>query len=667
MINVTLADRYEILMTSPLPELDTATAKAYEAQDLKAPGEGLYALQTRFFPVPRLSLVDTIFDLSNHNSVPGMLGLCHAANATWSEDLLERSIALVYQRPGAPLMRSLNESFTPWVEEQIMKIKLIMTIVNALQALHQKGISHHAVRPTNIFQDPASKKGGILLGECLSEPAGYGQHSLFEPLSLALADPISRGESPPSTDFFALGVTLCFLLNGGSPVDLSNEREITSHRIEFGSFATLLPKKQLSTGITDLLRGLLNDADDARWGLKEVTSWLNSGKVVQTNFSQTRKAARPITFNGRDEIYTPALLAYEMRSNPNAALGFIAKNELPMWLKNGLNDHVRIHLLEELKAISVKQSPSEKLIGVMQILDKGTPMLWQGKSFTPRGFGNALAQAIITGDGLESYTNFIASPILSYYLTNSKVASSRFEDSALSRKIQQIRNTLEYQGMGGGIESCLYHLCQDIPCLSPNLMKFNALKIIDVVVGLNLLGMQDSRPGVIVDRHIAAFVAVREPNIPQKFFHEIDISNKFRKHVAVIKLLSELQQRYKLAHLQGLSKWVVDVMIPLLGQFKNIPLRQKLEKKLSELVESGNLKLIAQLLDNRKLIEMDRIGLRQAQAEAALIDKKVKAILGSFDSEKHYSESIGQNNAMILAAVFSLGFALFYIISRIVA
>lgn len=665
MTSLILADRYEILTHSPLPELSTATAEAYEARDLKVPESKLYALKTSVFPAPRLSAIDPVFSVSQGNPSLKLVHLMHAANATWGKGVLDRSAALIYQRPGQPVMHSLADIFPPWPEEKIIK-KVIFPLYNILQFFRQKEISHHAIRPTNLFYEASSMQSDILVGECLSCPPGYGQNSIFEPLSLALADPISRGEATIAADLFALGVTICFLLNGGAPVNLSDERTIILNRIESGSFATFLPTKQISGTMIDLLRGLLVDADESRWSLKELGGWLTNGKVAQPNPGQPRKASRPISFNGKDDIYTPTILAYEMRCNPIAALEIIDKKDISMWLKNGLNDHSRVHQLEDLKAITpASASASEKLIGVLQILDKGSSFFWQGKSFTGPGLGNCLANAIIRDDLLDGYVRLILSPILSYYLNDVKIRKDKPLDKTFGSQISVIQNMMEYRGMGGGIESCLYSLCQDIPCLSPNLKSYNALNVPDILAGLNLIGMGTDRPDQIIDRHISAFIAVHESTLPHVFFHNMDSANKLKKHIAIIKFLVELQRRCKLNRLQGLAKWVVDLAIPLLSEYKNIRLRQDLEKRLLDLVEAGNLKPIAKLLDNHKLLEADQMGVHKAQAEAEYIKKKAHALIANLNSEEHYSQSIGYNNAMILSTVLSLGFTLFYIFAMV--
>lgn len=664
MTSIILADQYEILMNSPLPELNTATAKAYQVKDLTQPTLMLYALKTSVFPAPRLKAMEVLFGLFKTNNLNALVNLTYVANTSWNQGPLDRSLALIYHRPGAPIMQALTDIFTPWSEDRLIK-KLITPLCETLTAFHQKQLSHHCLSPTNIFYRTENKESDLLLGDCLSSPPGYGQHSMFEPLSLALAEPIGRGESTVSVDLFALGVTLCFLLNGSSPVNLLNEQAIILSRIDIGSFATFLPNKAISSTMMDLLRGLLVDEEDLRWGLKEVSTWLSGGRVATPGVPLARRASRPIHFNGQDDIFTPTILAYEMRRNPIAALEFIAKNDLIMWLKNGLNDHARVHLLDDLKAITLNTtSASEKLIGVLQILDKGSAFYWQGKSFTGLGLGNSLAQAMIKGEPLEGYVRLISSPILSYYLNDVPVYGTSKEEENLGRKIQMLRNSMEYRGMGGGIESCLYYLTKDVPCLSNNLKNFNILKVPDIIIGLDLIGKSNNRPDSIIDKHIAAFIAAREPSVPQRLFHELDTENKLVRHVVVIKLLGELQHRYKLGPLPGLAKWVVDVSIPLLLQYKNIPLRHNYETKLSSLIEEGNLTLIARLLDNKKLLEADQHGFHQAQVEAVFIEKKVKEIMSSLENEKHYSQVIGTNNAMIVSAIVSLGFTLCYILSK---
>ncbi len=49
-----------------------------------------------------------------------------------------------------------------------------------------------------------------------------------------------------------------------------------------------------------------------------------------------------------------------MRTLPLSALEMVDKNELSMWLKNGLADNHRVHQIEDMKAVLGKDASSSE-------------------------------------------------------------------------------------------------------------------------------------------------------------------------------------------------------------------------------------------------------------------------------------------------------------------
>lgn len=652
MSRFTLADRYQINVSERLPEFDTQTGVAYSVTDLLQPEAMLYALKVPRFPGPRVSILDNLHFIHRDHPHLKLVHLVIAANVTWAEDSAAKNLALVFVKPsGGRLVANLTQTFKPWTEEHVIN-HCLTPILETLKIFRQLNITHRAIRPDNIFFDEAIKHEGIVLGECCSLPPGFEQGAIFEPIEYAISMPIGRGQATIANDIYALGVLIAYLLNGGPPcVDLK-DHQIIDYKLAHGSYALLQPKRTLSSSMHELLKALLADKPDQRWNLNQLGTWLASGRQGYVVPHPWRRATRPIAFAGRDDLFTPQALSFEMRRNTGAALDLVVKNELSVWLRNSLNDHVRINLLEDMSVrMANKSVVAEKLMAIIQILDQGSPVLWNGKSFMLSGVGWVLAESVDRNERLDTYQNLFKSTAMTYALGH---------DEQLAKDVQVVRDYLESPNYGSGIERTLYYLCKDAPCLSPAIRNYNALRGLDVLMALDHLGKAANKPEFPIDRHIAAFLCEREVLVPQRYFQDMAHRQMHTKMVAMMRLLADLQVSTKAPKLPGLCKWMVELGVPAIEAYKNSLTQTAIRKKLEGLAELGDLNAIIRVIDNKKALEADRIALYQAQAEVNYIEKRVRTLQNALASNQHYSGRIGENNAMMLAAIVALGFAFSY-------
>lgn len=674
MTSFVIAERFEVNEGKNLVHFNTSTSKAYEAKDLHQSEHPLIALKTSIFPPPRLDDLDAFMKLGLENAQLKLMHLEYAANTLWTSDGPNcKSVVLFYRRPGGPpLMGSLSDTFKPWTDDQVINIFLI-PMVEILTELNRLNKIHRAIRPTNIFFDNTHRHDSIILGECLSVPFGYEQGILFEPIAYAQADPIGRGVSTLSNDLFALGVTMVFLINGRNPCQSMTAQQIMEFRIEHGTFSTYCPKLKASTKLHEVLRGLLADVETHRWTLKDLTNWITNG-THPSNTTQPqpiKRARRPFIFNNRTDILTTNLLAQEIRQNPSQALDLIGKTELLMWIKNSLADTQRIHKFEDLKAIIPKSATaSERLLGILQVLDPGSPFYWQGRSAMGQGLGMYFAKAICENDRVDSLSTLLISPVLFYYLSDSlfiddDTDKDKLEADSPINKFQVIKALLAHKEISGGVERCAYFMCPTLPCLSPYIKSFNCLKITDVLIALDQIGSQPQRPDFPLDKHMIAFILTREKNLHQRLFLGLDAKSSRKRLVAMFKLLAELQQRHRIAKLPGLCKWFMDLSEPVINSYKNLKWREHLNKKLLEITNSGNLMSMIRLLDNKKALEGDYIGLQEALREVQYLENSVKGIIATLSNSKHYGERLGQTNAMFLSSLLGLTFTGGYFLIKV--
>lgn len=659
MSKYVVSEFFEIALDQPVKEFENEFVRAYVARDMRQPELQLVCLKASTFPPPRVNLTEKYIAVSKNSPSLGLMALIHAENNYINSSRDSKSTLLFFQRPkGQKVVNSITDRFSPWHEDFIID-KIVKPVYEVINVLNQKGLTHQNISPFNMFMTGPEKNIPVRLGESLSVPAGFYQHPYFEPINYAMIDPIAKGEGSITNDLFALGATVAFLALGGLHQNL-NPHDILSSRIENGSYHSYVGKNNLSSRLNELLRGLLHDVEEHRWGVYEVGQWLTSGRQASPMTHPPRRASRPITFNDKSEIYTVNTLFAEMIKSPLNALEMVDKNELSMWLKNGLSDNHRVHQIEDMKAVLGKDaSSSERLLGVFQIMMPETPFFWQGRFYNPQGLGLAFANAVLKNDNVEAISSLLLSSVLPYYMSVELMSETPTTDEqAISNKVERhvlsAKTFLGYHGVGGGVERALYHMCAELACLSPIVRNYNILNITELLYALDDIGQRANKPDLPVDKHIIAFIFAKESNLKQSMVHNLSSGSKQKKIRGALQLLADLQQKQRIKKLTGLCKWFGELSGSVIDSFKNLDYQNHLKTKLQNIIDSGNLMELSKLIDNRKAIEIDAHGLKVATNEVNIINATVKNIITSTSSDVHYSVSIGQNNAMALSAALSI-------------
>ncbi len=654
-----VSEYFEVSLDQPLKEFENEFVRAYAARDMRQPELQLVCIKTSTFPPPRFGLIDRYLSLFRSAPSLPMMALVHSANSYINSSQDSKSTLLFFQRPkGQRVITSINDRFTPWNEDLIIE-KLVKPAYEVINSLSQKGLTHQTISPLNMFMVGPEKNNIVRIGESLSVPAGFYQHPYFEPINYSMIDPIAKGEGSITNDLFALGASVAFLALGGLHPNL-NPNDILSSRIENGSYHSYIGKNNLSSRLNELLRGLLHDVEEHRWGVYEVGQWLTSGRQASPMTHPPRRASRPITFNDKPEIYTVNTLFAEMIKSPLSALEMVDKNELSMWLKNGLADNHRVHQIEDMKAVLGKDaSSSERLLGVFQIMMPETPFFWQGRFYNPQGLGLAFAGNVLKNDNVEAISSLLSSLILPYYMSvdimeNAPESEEQTANNKAERQVLSAKTFLGYHGIGGGVERAMYHMCTDLACLSPIVRNHNALSLSDLLQALDEIGKRANKPDLPIDKHIIAFIFAKGSNLRQSTIQNLSSSSKQKQIRGALQLLAELQHKQRIKKLTGLCQWFGELSGSVIDSFKNLDYQNHLKMKLQNIIDSGNLLELSKLIDNRKAAEIDGQGLRIATNEVNFINTSVKNIINTTGSDVHYSVSIGQNNAMAFSATLSI-------------
>jgi len=656
----TLKDRYEIFYQTPLPKLDTSNATAFVAEDKRQRGRSMFALVITG-PIP--SRVQVMMQLRGLRQ-PGMITMLEWGVVEWPPDDAMR-LALIYERPaGKRVMKSLTDTFTP-INEQHAAKTILRPLVNALGELNNHGVTHRAIRPTNMFfADTANTR--MMLGDCATTMPAIDQPAVFETIEMGMATPEGRGAGSYSDDFYALGVTLLILLLGRNPVAHMAEAELLTRKLHQGSYATLVGDHRVPLNMIEVLRGLLTDDIDQRWGFESLDLWFNGRRMTPIQARTVHRAQRAFVFMNQEFLMTRHL-AHAMATNWDKAAPMVLDGKLEIWLRRGMEDNQLADQVTMAIRTAAAASDHAKrgfhdvaLANVLIALDPQAPIRFRDFRAHMEGFGVALSVLMARGADTRSVTEVILREVPKMWVGARERQAPEF--AQLDNNFKELRLYLmEGRNIGSGIERCLYELNESQPCLSPLFAKDVVLDIRDVLPALDRIGSKMDAKTSPVDRHVAAFVAARFPKEIGPQLLALNDSDPKRSTLGMLSLLAVLQWRLGPESLHGLASWVGGLMAPIINSYQSRDRRQRLEREVPRLVRKGSLPELYNLVDNADERKADFDEFQRARAEWAMVTQQIRALesgrIGADKNATRNGERIAAT-AAVGAAVLTTAFVL---------
>lgn len=621
----TIAGRFAVDFSLPLPQFDTVGAVAYAAKDVGDPRRQVYALAQRF-GVPRRDHV--LVKLVGRN-VPGIAsprgeGL---ALVTDRDGQGMRQVTIVERPVGGRLVETLAKF--PAISEKIIRELLAPQLAATLESLMALGITHRSISPRSLyFRD--STRAEIMLAECFSAPPAYHQSPAYEPIERALADPAGRGPGDLACDMYALGVTLMSLFLGRDVGKLGEESDAAYRQLEMrmraGSYWALGGTNELGGAIGDLLRGLMEDNPTKRWEPEDVKRWTDGlvGRkaVSDPGWVLTRPAIfREKSFKDRRNL---ALAFFEA---PRDAISFARSERFRHWLENALAEGPTTDWVD--RALDARTFGVDgDLIGLdeqlaiarlMAIFFPEGPICFGSLRFSADGFATLIAMAY--ADEQKERLDLMRELFLRGRLTGLlDVIGNRAP--ALKPALSRLSGIIPFASspvLGLGLERCLYEFNKVLPCQSPKLRA----SYVDSLDKLALALEEAAGRGggaIVIDRHIAAFLishsAAFEGAVARlaNFAAKPDVSA-----VETVRILGLLQQKHYPQPLKNLAKSLLPVLKKPLEQLKSTTRRRQALAALSRLTGDGNLMRLVTELDLKGIRERDEREFRAARLHYAAI------------------------------------------------
>lgn len=654
---VLLRGDIKIFPNSPMAHLDVGLARAFMAESKAGAKSVAYLCPDHV--VPRMDVAHKYTNTAT-NSLPKLIGF---GVVYWPPDRREKYV-FVYEQNFGTALSSLRAGLSLGLKLDFVLNTIFHNMVEALAALHERGIVHGHVNLGNLFDGGTPTLENSCLGDCLSLPSGYAQPVLYETVERALCDPLAKPNLDYADDLYALGMCLALAI---APHDFSegmSSEEIIQYKIEQGSFHLVTSRDRLPGAIIEVLRGLLSDDPATRWSINDIREWQGGRRVsAKQGGKSIPKSTRPIEFR-KKKFFRPDILALQLRKEPAAVLDLVESGNLYLWLNRSLQNKDYETRYEQAvdqakKSMSGTNYAERMAAFVAMALAPQFPIFYRGYSFAPENFGNLLVDAMSTGKDVNALADAFQGGLVSFWAECRGKTGYHTSDEV--SKFESCRMLLLQKTAGFGIERCVYFLAPYARCLSDKLKHYYIRSSKDLVVALDHAAGEKSRPSWFVDRHIVAFLFANDKSVIEPNSSDLNAAEKHRQISGIIKIFAKIQEREKIAALPHLASWVAEHVGELINRYHDRERRKQIKADIDRVKSKGNLIYFAGLFGNYQHTLDDQKGFSQAMAQHKALKDEYDYLHLQLSTNKDFGKANGQQVATIVSAVIASAVIMIYI------
>ncbi len=562
----------------------------------------------------------------------------------------EQRVALIFPKlPGTPLAQKRRYS------DQDIVGTILPPMVAMLRAFAEAGFAHGGLGPATIY---AGSSGELTAGECISAPPSALQPAWLQTIERGMASPFGRGAAQIEDDIYAVGATLASLSLGSLSIVELPDAEVIALKIERGSAGAITGRQQLSGGLGELIRGMLDDDPEQRWSLHTIQHWIAGRRTIGHQAWARQKPSRGLVVNGT-EYFDVRSLAEAFSKYPADAMKLIANDELIKWVKRTLKDPAlvsRIVNAVNMPILKSRSSTEALLIARITIaMHPAGPIRYLGLSVMPSGIGTQLQKAMAAGESPQSLAEVISCQLPKYWFNLQSALAN--DNLTQMKKLDQAKIYLDKAGSGLGLERCLYELAPSSPLLAQELTSKFIFESHALLQGLEALSERNDKPAFPLSRHVAAFLLARDTQNTRAFGRFIAARDPAEVALGSLHGLAGLQTRFGPEKLPGLARWLEVAVQPYIARFHNRDTREILRTDLQKAAGTGNLQAMLNLVENAAMMHRDKDGFFQATLEYERLEFQAKGLRDQLTPGALLHSEAGKDVGTIVAGILSTAIA----------
>lgn len=594
----------------PLPQFDTIGGSAYEHLD----DPNIYILiQNRNVPF-RKNFID------GYNRFKASC-LSDLRDAKILETPQGQAACFLMQKPrGGQLFTGKP------IGDKTMRNVILPNILSTFKSIHDEGVAYRYLSPDRLYYK-SDVQDEILLLESFSVPAGLQQNFSYETIGRAMVDPVARGEGSLTDDYYALGILIAHLMLGRDPIGGRSEQSFQQARMTQGSFAAVVSGSSITGAISALLRGLLQDDPDQRWGYKDVMNWMNGELRSAAPGHGAWVLAQPINFAGRTILDRRALAA-ALQANPDAAHSLIKRQTSTQWtalVAPGSEAHqALVNLLDfgstTKRVDATANTPDALLARFCGLLDPIGPIRYRNLALMPDAIGPYFASNHLQGDK-EKIGNLqsLMSGNVWHSLMDIRAVMAGPE-SQLDQMNSRMSWLKDARQINDSMERALYTLNEGLPCHSDQIGGAWVSTPMQVLRALDKRCLNSTEGIKLDDSDLVAFLAARAPSARQ-YALRLSTAKQEVKDAIFLNMFGELHLVFGSPPLKGLARLFQVRFRTRISELKSKTRRELLDKKVSEAAERGDINALSKLVNIERLQSADQNGFSQARAKIKKLER----------------------------------------------
>lgn len=644
-----LRGRYAVYFNSPLPDLDSPSAKAYMAEDRRAPENPVFAL---ICPPALPARIDDMTAIKGFET-SGLLTLHEFGALRWPPSGVN-VLAVIYERPLGGRVTSALARGKLRISEYEMPRRILQPAAAALGTLENLNMVHRAVRPENLFFTDKDCQHAVL-GEFVTVPPGYDQPVICETIERGMCSPAGRGAGSPADDVYALGASLIILLLGHNPLQRMTIDEMLETKVEQGSYAALCGATRVPMSLLEPLKGMLSDDPYERWTYAQIKTWIDGKKSTPIQKRATPRSAVPYPFAGHD-ISTPRMMAYYFARSPQTAAKALRSDaHLENFFRRGLGD---TDLADKIRLIlsqtaGGRQGGDDVLVTkTCLILDPHGPARYKGAAFMSDGFGPALAHEVTAKGSGRIMGEFLGRDLHdAWYAVQPRGESGLL---AAHKAFARCKAHLKINDPGHGLERCLYDMNPGLPCQSPLVAAQNVYDADGLLGALETIAGDANAQTRPMDRHIAAFAAARYADEIHPHLRALASKDNAVTVIGMLSFYAFLQWKLRRSEaLYGLAGWLGGLLGPAVSTYHSRKIRREIERQIPGAVRRGSLPEMFDMIDNAERRRADIEGFNKARQEWGAARDELTEIEGESGDRLKTSLNRGRQLAAAAAVMLS--------------
>ena len=644
-----LLKRFTLRPDKPLRELDTPYAKAFDAVDDFNTNRQIYGLVCD----PMLPYRQYTIDALLGATVPNLPAL-YGAGTVHCSHLGESRYVLFVERPQG---RRLSDAMAtqPRLHEHQLIDYVLQPVIRALMGMREKKTSYGNICPAAIFvgDNPC-------LAECYSLPSGTLAHYIYHPIERLMCGPLGYGEANEKSDVYSLAILAYELLYGLDRFKKIAKEDYIKAVLTRTGYQLFATNREFSDAFQDFFRGCLNDNPSERWGMEQVSQWINGKRFNMTAPIPPKEAARPFTFGG-ENFFSRFLLAHAFQRNWREAVKDAKGMKLERWAESSLHRPELAEKIERALRIageaSTEKHVSDMMTRLIALLDPQGPLRTLSLSLRPDAIGLMLTDFLLRGEQQElgQLLNLIDTNVGTFWADLSEANKLGEMPQAIWR-LQKVQPYLKKsRTFGFGVERTLYDLNPSLSCQSDFLRSFHITNAAEALRALDAIAHNMAPDTSFADRHLAAFIAAKiELNKEIRLDDLATMPNLVsNEELIVLRLLARAQikvDRNNKMPLVGLCTWAAMRVEKMLDEIHNRILRKRLKLQLKRLASSGDLNAVLGILFSSDIAQRDYNGFTQAIALHQINHKKIERFENPRLIELHAHDS-GGRMAMVISYV----------------